>query len=574
MCFTKECAGEAAQNWFDAQLERFTSLLFETAGNLAGDIATAWVNFPLVPQLGEWVGGGVCDPVTGECTLPEFRAADVFVFFTQELRWWSLAFVVLGLLVAGVRIMWTQEGRHLKDVLQSLMTFVLVTAAGTATVALLLSAGDQFSVYILNRATEDGGIGEGITRVLFLNEGSEFWLEEQALGWILAILLLGVSVLVFLLQVILLVVRGALLVVMVAMLPVAAAAAGTQVGKQMLGKYTAWLLGLILYKPAAAVIYAVAFRLAQSDASVLGAVTAIAIFICALFMLPALLRLIVPATSAVAAGGGAGGLVAAGAGAAVATGAIAVSGGTGAAAGGAAGAARGGAGAAQAAGAGAGQGGAGAGQGGGGGSSGGGAPGGGPSLGGPAGGNQPGPGGPPQSGAAGSGQSDGSTTGGDSVPGAQPGAGGPAGGGSAPAAAGASGAGETAGAGGESGAPGGGQSGSESGTSGASGAGSHREPGQSGGASGGGEAAGGSETGTAGPVGGQHAPQGTGAAGSQHGPQGTGPAGSEHGPQGSGGRGAGDAARRAGHGANVGRRAVEEVREEVDDEESGPRGSN
>lgn len=557
--------GDAASNWFDAQLERFTSLLFEAAGNLAGDIATAWVNFPLVPQLGEWVGGGVCDPVTGECTDPRFQPADVFVFFAQELRWWSLAFVVLGLIVAGIRIMWTQEGRHLKDVLQSLITFVLITAAGTAIVALLLSAGDEFSVYILNRATEDGGIGEGITRVLFLNEGSEFWLEEQALGWVMAILLLIVAVLVFLLQVILLVVRGALLVVMVAMLPVAAAAAGTQVGKQMLGKYTAWLLALILYKPAAAVIYAVAFRLSQSDASLLAAVTAIAIFICALFMLPALLRLIVPATSAVASGGGAGGLVAAGAGAAVATGAVAMTGGAGAVAAGGAGAASSGA---SGAAGGAGAGGAGAGSASGGASPRGGGPGGGKP--GPASGT--GGGGP--SGGQGSGSGVAPAAGGDSGTGTQPSAGG-----SAPSVGGP--------AGGESGpaigGPGGGVSGSSSGdtpgtksTSGASGGSEAVGGSQNSDSPDGGQSAPGNQAGGSTPSGGQHGParhqDSSTRAGS---PAPRGEQAASAGPQGShAARPPGETARRAGRGADVGRRAFDEAREELDSEEGGPRGSN
>ncbi|MFK5691355.1 hypothetical protein ACI3EY_16980 [Ornithinimicrobium sp. LYQ92] len=551
--------GDAASNWFDAQLERFTSLLFEAAGNLAGDIATAWVNFPLVPQLGEWVGGGVCDPITGECTDPRFQPADVFVFFAQELRWWSLAFVVLGLIVAGIRIMWTQEGRHLKDVLQSLITFVLITASGTAVVALLLSAGDEFSVYILNRATEDGGIGEGITRVLFLNEGSEFWLEEQALGWVMAILLLLVAVLVFLLQVILLVVRGALLVVMVAMLPVAAAAAGTQVGKQMLGKYTAWLLALILYKPAAAVIYAVAFRLSQSDASLLAAVTAIAIFICALFMLPALLRLIVPATSAVASGGGAGGLVAAGAGAAVATGAVAMTGGAGAASAGGAGAASGSASRAPGAGS------AGAGSISGGGS----ASGGGSGRGGP-GGSKPGPAGGPGGGGTSGGQDSGAgvaPAGGDSGPGGQPSAGG-----SAPSAGGP--------AGGDSGptvgGTGGGTSGfSSSSASGASSVSQAAGSSQDSGSPDGGQSASGQGGGSV-PSGGQHGPARQRAAGAGAGsPAPSGEQAATGGPQGSpAARAPSDTAKRAGRGAAAGRRAFDEAREELDSEEGGPRGSN
>lgn len=78
---------------FQEQLRQWTMSMVEGAVNLGGSIASAWVNIPLMPTLGEWVGGGVCEPAPGGgviCTDPEWRDSELLVWFSQNdiLGWW------------------------------------------------------------------------------------------------------------------------------------------------------------------------------------------------------------------------------------------------------------------------------------------------------------------------------------------------------------------------------------------------------------------------------------------------------------------------------------------------------
>ena len=104
-------------------------------------------------------------------------------------------------------------------------------------------------------------------------------------------------------QIMLMLVRGGMLVLLVGTLPLVAAFSNTEMGMQWFRKASAWLVAFALYKPAAAVVYAVAFDLAgqQGALALLDGVMMLAL---AILALPALLRFVVPATSALAGGGG------------------------------------------------------------------------------------------------------------------------------------------------------------------------------------------------------------------------------------------------------------------------------
>src|SRR5699024_4147017 len=143
-----------------------------------------------------------------------------------------------------------------------------------------------------------------------------FW--TVLLGIVLAI--------VGLIQLVLMYLRTIIISALLGFLLVAAAGTNMKVGRQMWEKYAGWMLAFILYEPAAAAIYATAFYpitdLGTQDAVATemidqfwGALGDIVLMVLALFALPALMKLLVPATSAMvgAAGGGmAGGMMAAG----------------------------------------------------------------------------------------------------------------------------------------------------------------------------------------------------------------------------------------------------------------------
>ena len=85
------------------------------------------------------------------------------------------------------------------------------------------------------------------------------------------------------------------------------AAAGRRVlehrdGDAVVPQGLAWLLAFALYKPAAAIVYAVAFDLAGQPGA-LALLDGVMMLVLAILALPALLRFVVPATSALAGGG-------------------------------------------------------------------------------------------------------------------------------------------------------------------------------------------------------------------------------------------------------------------------------
>src|SRR5207248_9543444 len=120
-----------------------------------------------------------------------------------------------------------------------------------------------------------------------------------------------------LIQIMLMLVRGGMLVLLIGTLPLIAAFSNTEMGLQWFRKASAWLIAFALYKPAAAVVYAVAFDLAGQPGA-LALLDGVMMLVLAILALPALLRFVVPATSALAGAGGSGAILAGAAGGAIA----------------------------------------------------------------------------------------------------------------------------------------------------------------------------------------------------------------------------------------------------------------
>ena len=260
------------------------------------------------------------------------RTASPTVSFLQNSLWYyTLAVAVLGVIVAGARMAWEQRAEPGKQLIQGLLTLVVVAGAGLTVVGLLTSAADAFSVWILNNSLDcniaagDGTcFGQSMFQLLSLTSGT-----TGGLGAVLAIILGVFAVFAALAQVVLMIVRAGALVILAGMLPITAAASLTDPQRTMFRKTSAWLLGFILYKPAAAIVYAAAFRLSGTDLfgddGLVTVLTGLALMVLALVALPALMRLIVPAVTAVSGGGSLAGLGIAGEAAALPTGAAAAS---------------------------------------------------------------------------------------------------------------------------------------------------------------------------------------------------------------------------------------------------------
>uniref|UniRef100_UPI004056D4AE hypothetical protein n=1 Tax=Streptomyces olivaceus TaxID=47716 RepID=UPI004056D4AE len=254
-------------------------------------------------------------------------------FLRGSTLWFTSFAAVLCLLVAAGHIAWQRRGEPARQALQGLLNLVVVSSAGVATVNLLTVAGDRFSVWIIDRSTgcrQISATGEPVascvaefdkrtSAMLALGEA-----DSSFLVLIMAMLVITGSVA----QIALMIVRMAMLVILTGTLPLAAAASGTAGGRVWFRKSVGWLLAFVLYKPAAAVVYAAAFSMTgqDQDNEVVSMVSGVVLIVLACFTLPALMRCAAPVVQATVSGTSRAGKASAGAGgpAAAATGALSV----------------------------------------------------------------------------------------------------------------------------------------------------------------------------------------------------------------------------------------------------------
>ncbi|MET9490028.1 hypothetical protein [Nocardia sp. NPDC006630] len=210
---------------------------------------------------------------------------------------------------------------------------VFASAIFSTVLVLGTQAGDAFSDWVINAATNNDAKGtlEAIVQTQVFTALSP--------GLVFVIVLIGM--IGALAQAVFAVVREALLVVVVGILPLAAASSGTHTGKGFYEKLTAWSLAFVLYKPIAALVYMVAFKMAGTGGTKAAAdgvptsddaqraLVGVVLLCSAALVLPAVMRLVSPLTSM--GGGISGALIGAGAVTSAANWAVGGAGATGAA---------------------------------------------------------------------------------------------------------------------------------------------------------------------------------------------------------------------------------------------------
>ncbi|WP_231369891.1 hypothetical protein [Arthrobacter sp. 135MFCol5.1] len=180
-------------------------------------------------------------------------------------------------------------------------------------ISILVIAADAFAAAIIKRSTDGKGFADAFQKIAVINTG----------GAVFILIVLGlIGLIASLVQIVLMVVRSGMLVILAGILPTTAAFTNTEMGRQWFQKAVGWTIAFILYKPAAAIVYSVAFLLMSKTSgkdALIGSITGFTLMIVALFALPALMRFVTPMVGAVAAGSGAAAGAAVGA---LATGAV------------------------------------------------------------------------------------------------------------------------------------------------------------------------------------------------------------------------------------------------------------
>lgn len=244
-----------------------------------------------------WVGVGT----------PTVEGSDTAVSFVHSHTVWLVVAVAIGsIVVAGVQLAWTKRGEPARDLLRSMFTLVLTSTVSVSAAQLLITASDDFSTWILSEAAV-GDDGQFATKIL-----SVATLNPSAIGMIVIIVAGLFGLLANLVQIGLMFVRSAMLILLVGIIPLAGAATNTKWGAAWLYKTLGWFIAFLMFKPAASIVYAVAIKLVQGDSwsftddNLTSFVLGIVMMVLAVFSLPALMAFMVPATSAIASGGGSG----------------------------------------------------------------------------------------------------------------------------------------------------------------------------------------------------------------------------------------------------------------------------
>ncbi|WP_314216596.1 hypothetical protein [Pseudarthrobacter equi] len=293
-CSTQEFIGGIT----DDAIGNLAKAIMEGMSQMVTTLSTFWVSTPTVNLTSQ--DGSTASPVVS--------------MVNSELMPWTLALAVLAVILGGIRLIWEQRGAPLKDLLRSLVTLTLVSGLGLGVISILVIAADALSAEIIKRSTDGKGFAESMQLLVMTN--------QTGVGVFILIVLGLVGLIASLVQIVLMVVRSGMLVILAGILPTTAAFTNTEMGRQWFQKAVGWTIAFILYKPAAAIVYSVAFLLMGNSGgkdALIGSITGFTLMVVALFALPALMRFVTPMVGAVASGGGAGAGAAVGA---IATGAV------------------------------------------------------------------------------------------------------------------------------------------------------------------------------------------------------------------------------------------------------------
>ena len=292
-----DAVGGAVGGVANAAAQAFVDGFADGFAKLVKTMTTFWVDVP-TPQL-----GGAGSPVAQ----------------LQGLVYWLQGFVlVLSLLYVAAKMAITGSGKPAGEAVRGLATMVVVIGAGVAAIDVLSRAGDAWSAWII-----DQSVGGDMTTRLGAVAGGSAQMTGLGIGIEFVVALLGIVSCIV--QIFFLLARVGILTLLAGTLPLSAAALATPAGRAWFQRTLAWIVAFLLYKPAAALVYASAFALTGKGSDVISVLSGLMLIVLAVFALPALMRLATPMVAA-ASGGGGGALGGAVAGAALATGARKLSG--------------------------------------------------------------------------------------------------------------------------------------------------------------------------------------------------------------------------------------------------------
>ncbi|OPG01121.1 hypothetical protein B1R27_38500, partial [Streptomyces sp. GKU 895] len=223
--------------------------------------------------------------------VPTLSSTTTAAQVSDQTQWLVVYLAVGSLLVAAARMALQQRGDAGVTALKGILRVILVAGAATTLATACASLSDRYADHLFQLGAEAqlNGIG--------CRDGGDI---EPFLLLILAFLLLIAGIL----QTIMLYIRLGVMIVLLGTLPLAAAASMTEWGASWWRKHIGWLTAWLAYKMAVAlIIYAgsamtTAGRETGDPEAIHERIAGIGVMLLSAIALPALLKLVVPATAA------------------------------------------------------------------------------------------------------------------------------------------------------------------------------------------------------------------------------------------------------------------------------------
>ena len=263
----------------------------QAVGNVLGSVfadqmreGAAWV---IKTTIGWWIDVPAIDLTTSPADK-----------IRSYVLWLALVVATAGVMWQALAMILSRRPEPALRIGAGLFTLAFWAAVGITGPAAALRAGDAFSSWVLNAAAH-GGAADRLVHLASLD-------GIDSAG---AVIVLGLVMMIGgLVQAILMLFREAALVILAGVVVLAAAGQFTGATRPWLGRVIGWMLALICYKPAAALVYASALTLVGDGTDARTIFVGITMILLAIIALPALMKFFTWATGT--AGGGVGGLAA------------------------------------------------------------------------------------------------------------------------------------------------------------------------------------------------------------------------------------------------------------------------
>ncbi|MET7981550.1 MULTISPECIES: hypothetical protein [unclassified Streptomyces] len=230
--------------------------------------------------------------------VPTLEQTQTSKDISSDTQWIVVYLAVGSLLFAACRMAIERKGDAGRTALKGIMRVVLVSGAATTVVVAAAAVGDSYSNYLFNNAVRDS-----LNNVGACSDGSGI---QSFLLLVLAFLLLIAGII----HTVLMYIRLGVMMLLLGTLPMAAAASMTDWGAGWWRKHIGWMIAWLLYKPAVALVLNAGMAMINSgrnsgsgDTSTINTrIAGIGVMLLSAIALPALLKLIVPATAAMGTG--------------------------------------------------------------------------------------------------------------------------------------------------------------------------------------------------------------------------------------------------------------------------------